>query len=81
MRVAVKFFAIIRDRAGIAETTLEVPHDATVATAATALAGKFPGIEPFLARSAFAVNQSYVERTTPLRDGDELAVIPPVSGG
>ena len=42
---------------------------------------KIPAIADYLSRVAFAVNQTYVDRSTILHDGDELAVIPPVSGG
>jgi molybdopterin converting factor subunit 1 len=81
MRVSVKFFAILRDRAGVSETTLELSGGATVAMARDRLAEYFPVLKPLLARAAFAVNHNYVPLTTRLNDGDELAVIPPVSGG
>ena len=79
--IRVRFFAIIRDRAGGGETTLELQEGATVADAESALAGRFPAIAGFLGRAAFAVNQAYAPKDMVLRDGDELAVIPPVSGG
>ena len=81
MRVRIKLFAVVKERAGVGETALELPDGATVAAASQALKQKFPAIENFLARSAFAVNREYVDPATVLRDGDELAVIPPVSGG
>jgi molybdopterin synthase catalytic subunit len=81
MRIHVLFFALLRDRAGVAETTLELRESASVADAAQTLAEKFPAIAQFLARTAFAVNQSYAPTETRLSDGDELALIPPVSGG
>jgi molybdopterin converting factor subunit 1 len=81
MTIRVRFFAILRDRAGTAATTLDLPADATVQTAAAALIRQFPAIEPYLTRCAYAVNQSYMPSDTPLNEGDELAIIPPVSGG
>jgi len=81
MRVRVKLFAIVKERAGVAETSLELPAGATVAAASQALNEKFPAIADFLRRAAYAVNREYVDAATVLRDGDELAVIPPVSGG
>lgn len=81
MQVRVLFFALLRDRAGVAHTTLELSKGANVADAAQKLGEEFPAITSFLPRVAFAVNQSYVPRETRLSDGDELAVIPPVSGG
>ena len=81
MRVRVKLFAIVKERAGVAEAAMELPDGATVAAAARALNEKFPAIADFLRRAAYAVNREYVDAATVLRDGDELAVIPPVSGG
>ena len=81
MRLRVKLFAIVKERAGVAETSLELPDGATVAAAAAALKDQFPAVATFLDRAAFAVNREYVNAATVLRDGDELAVIPPVSGG
>ena len=81
MRVRVKLFAIVKERAGAGEVTLELPEQATVAAASAALKRDFPEIAGFLDRAAFAVNREYVDAATHLREGDELAVIPPVSGG
>lgn len=81
MRVRVKLFAIIRERAGTDQLTLDLPQGATVSSAVSVLRERFPAVADFLSRSAFAVNQSYVKAETVLNDGDELAVIPPVSGG
>jgi molybdopterin converting factor subunit 1 len=79
--IRVRFFAIIRDKAGRASAEIDVPDGATVATAVATLQKTFPAIAPYVGRCAFAVNQSYVPADTVLHDGDELAVIPPVSGG
>jgi molybdopterin converting factor subunit 1 len=81
MTIKVKFFAILHDLAGVREATLELADGATVSTASTAIAKQFPPIARHLSRVAFAVNQEYRDRETILRDGDEIALIPPVSGG
>jgi molybdopterin synthase catalytic subunit len=81
MRVTVKLFAVLRERAGTGEITLDLPPGATAATAAAALGEQTPALEKFLGQVAYAVNRSYVPATEPLCDGDELAIIPPVSGG
>ncbi len=81
MRLTVKLFAILRERAGVSEIGLDLPEGATVADAARALADRLPGLCGLEARSAYAVNQAYVDAATVLRSGDELALIPPVSGG
>ena len=81
MRVTVKLFAIVKERAGVGELSLDLRDGSDVAAAAAALGEKLPAVADFLGRSAFAVNREYAAASTVLRDGDELAVIPPVSGG
>jgi molybdopterin converting factor subunit 1 len=81
MRIRVKLFAIIRERAGVGELPLDLPDASDVAAAELALKEIFPAVAGFLRRSAYAVNREYVDATTVLHEGDELAVIPPVSGG
>ena len=81
MTVRVLLFAVVRDAAGVGEVTLEISAGTTARVAAEELAGRFPAIKTYLPRVAFAVNQQYVPGETQLNDGDELALIPPVSGG
>jgi molybdopterin converting factor subunit 1 len=81
MRVRVLFFAIIRDAARIAETEVEVPESASVKDAIASAELEFPQIRPYLSRAAVAVNRQYASQTTLLAEGDEVAIIPPVSGG
>ena len=81
MTVTVKLFAILRDRAGTAELSLALPDGATVARAGELLGERLPAVRDFLPRVAYAVNRSYAKPDARLADGDELAVIPPVSGG
>ena len=76
MKVRVKLFAALREQAGTRERELELADGAGVGDVWGALG---LGAEP--RGLVYAVNRSYVERETPLRDGDEVAVIPPVSGG
>ena len=73
MRVTVRIFAGLRERAGWSERDVEA---ATVADVWRQLG---LGEEP--AGLLYAVNQEYAERSAALSDGDEVAVIPPVSGG
>jgi molybdopterin synthase catalytic subunit len=76
MKVAVRLFAALRERAGAREAALELDEGALVDDVWPAL-GR--GEEP--TGLVYAVNRAYVERGTPLADGDEVALIPPVSGG
>lgn len=81
MNVRILLFAVLRDAAGTAELTLELPMGTTARSAADQLADRFPPLKAHLPRVAFAVNQQYVPAHTELHDADELALIPPVSGG
>jgi sulfur-carrier protein len=81
MRIKVKLFAVLRERAGVGEVIIELPMGATVADVVEHVALQFPAIANFLPRVGHAVNLEYVTATTMLHDGDELALIPPVSGG
>jgi MoaE-MoaD fusion protein len=76
VQIRVRLFAGLRERAGSASLDLEVAEDAVLGDVWPALG---LGDEP--AGLLFAVNRSYADRDTPLRTGDEVAVIPPVSGG
>jgi molybdopterin synthase catalytic subunit len=81
MRINVKLFAILRDKAGTAEVAMDVRADSTASEVASVIAARYPSIADYLKRSAFAVNREYAPGSTRLNDGDELALIPPVSGG
>jgi MoaE-MoaD fusion protein len=76
MHVSVRLFAGLRERAGGASRSLELPDDARVADVWAPLD---LGDEP--AGLLYAVNKEYAAPDAPLADGDEVAVIPPVSGG
>ena len=76
MDVTVKLFAGLRERAGTAEIRLALPEEARVADALTRLAHVTAGTTVVM-----AVNQEYADESMRLHAGDELALIPPVSGG
>ena len=79
--VRVRLFAVQRELAGTREVALELADGADVEAAWVALAGRFPVLAPGRPSLRFARNGDYAEPTTPLADGDEVAMIPPVSGG
>jgi MoaE-MoaD fusion protein len=80
--VHVRLFAILRERAGAGAVEVELPERATVSDAIAAL-GERPGLAELLARLPvrMAVNREYADERTRLQAGDEVALIPPVSGG
>jgi len=81
VRVRVRLFAVQRELAGTREVALDLPDDATVADAWDGLVALHPLLAPGRASVRFARNGAYADAATPLVDGDEVAMIPPVSGG
>jgi molybdopterin converting factor subunit 1 len=81
MTVRVLLFGILADRAGGRELIRPIVPGATVATLLDALAADFPAFAAMSGKLATAVNLEYVGPSHALVDGDEVAIIPPVSGG
>ena len=81
MRTRVLLFAALREATGARELTVELPASASVSTLRERLAADHPRLAPLLRGSAAAVNEEYVLGDHVLRDGDVVALIPPVSGG
>ena len=79
--IRVLFFGAARDVVDQNPLSLSVEGTATVSVAFQQLVKQFAGLERFGRSLLFAVNQEYVERDTVLAAGDEVALIPPVSGG
>ena len=81
MRVTVKLFAAYRERAGKSDTALELPDGSTVGFLAQEMVRLYPGLPQDASRLVVAVNRDYRRHGHALQDGDEVALIPPVSGG
>ena len=81
MTVTVILFAAARDLAGADSLALDLPAGATVADLRAELARRVPALAKLLAKSAVAVNHDFAEDDRVLAPGDEVAIIPPVSGG
>jgi len=80
MTVKVRFFASLRERLRSSEVLRDLPSGATVGDLLTALQADFPAFAGS-GRVSIAVNAEYVDARHTLADGDEVALIPPVSGG
>ncbi len=81
LRIRARLFAIQRELAGTREVPLELAAGSTIDDAWRALVGRYPALEPGRPFLRFARNGDYADAATPLEDGDEVAFIPPVSGG
>jgi molybdopterin synthase catalytic subunit len=80
MRVRLLLFALYRDLAGTEQLDVDLPPGATARELVAELRGRF-GLDRLPASPALAVNQTWAALSTVLRDGDEVALLPPVAGG
>jgi molybdopterin synthase catalytic subunit len=81
MRIRLLLFALYRDITGVGELDIDVPEGSTAGAALAELRTSDPRFAPLPARPVVAVNREYAVLDAPLRDGDELALLPPVAGG
>jgi molybdopterin converting factor subunit 1 len=81
MEVRVRAFAALREALGFGERIVILPASATVADLLELLSAEAPALGLDERRFAIAVNRSFAQRDAQLADGDEVALIPPVSGG
>jgi molybdopterin converting factor small subunit len=81
MQITVKLFALMREKAGTDTILLEVPAGAAVTQALAALMCQYPMLRPYIANTRFSLHMDFVDPETTLAEGDELVLIPPVSGG
>lgn len=81
MNITVLFFATLRDRAGVKQTSLELPEGATVTRLKAALAEQYPGLIEALPTVLVSVNREFAFDDDLLPAGAEVALFPPVSGG
>lgn len=80
MAISVKFFALGKELAGTAEITVEMPDGETLGKLVEDLRATYPNLDR-LNSFMTAVNMEYCDPETVLKNGDEVAIIPPVSGG
>ena len=81
MRVTVRLFARLRDITGATELARELPPGATIGDLWRQLAGEFPELASYERSISSAVNADYARMDHVVCEGDEIAFLPPVSGG
>lgn len=81
LKVRVKLFASYKEKAGASDIEMNLSDEATVSDAASELLRLYPAISGDTSRLMIAVNEEYQEHDYPLAENDEVAFIPPVSGG
>jgi molybdopterin converting factor subunit 1 len=81
MQVHVLFFGMLKELAGRASESLSLPDDATLNDVLGHFANQIPGLEALRPAIAMSINQEYAGPGSKLKPGDEIALLPPVSGG
>ena len=81
MELTVRLFALYRERAGVREFPIVLPHGATVADLTDAVRVLYPRLAPPDVKIVVAVNADYADPEDVLNAGDDVCLIPPVSGG
>ena len=81
MELSVRFFALYRERAGLSNVTLDLPDDSTVGDLTLEVRRRFPNLAPPQVDIVVAVNAEYAQAGDMLHHGDDVCLIPPVSGG
>jgi molybdopterin synthase catalytic subunit len=81
VHVTIRLFARLRELAGASELTRDVPDGSTALDVWNGLSAEFPPLADYTKAIAVAVNEDYARLTASLRDGDDVAFLPPVSGG
>jgi MoaE-MoaD fusion protein len=81
MKISVLFFGVLKDLAGRSSETVDLPAGALVRDLLAYYARGVPRLEAMASSLAISVNREYAEADRPLREGDEVALLPPVSGG
>ena len=81
MQVTIRLFARLRELADASELRRQVPEGSSAMDAWHALTAEFPAMTDYGRSISCAVNEEYARLTATLHDGDEVAFLPPVSGG
>jgi len=81
IKITVKLFAIYQEVYGVPEITLQLPAETTVSQVLEMMIKEHPKLEKWRELTRFGINLEFNSPETRLKDGDEVALIPPVSGG
>ena len=79
--ITVKLFAAFGEAYGVSEITVELPPNTPVSQVLESSIAQYPQLEQWRSRTRFGLNMEFVSPDTILQDGDEVVLIPPVSGG
>jgi sulfur-carrier protein len=81
IQIQLKLFAVYQEALGLSEMQQQLPSGTTAIQALDRLIAQYPALASWRSITRLGVNLNFVEPDTVLQDGDELVLIPPVSGG
>lgn len=81
MKIKVKFFASFREAVGKPEVDIDLEENTTISELLTLLKQRHPELGPLTEPLVISVNKEYATYDSVLKNGDEVAILPPVSGG
>ena len=81
VHIRVLFFGVIRDVVGLREDSLDLPAGGHLGLVFEHYAARFPRLRDMASSTVLALNQQFSSPAAPLAEGDEVALLPPVSGG
>ncbi len=81
IRISILYFANVKDATGVRKDAIELPQDTPIKKLLTKISLTYPNIKGMLNNIQISVNYKVVNMNTILKDGDEVALLPPISGG
>ncbi|MFC2125070.1 MoaD/ThiS family protein [Bacteroidota bacterium] len=81
MRLKIKLFAVLKDRIGESNITLDLPQDLNAGELKTIIKNQYPAVGDVINLARVAVNEEFVADREPINEEDFVALIPPSSGG
>ncbi len=81
MKITVRLFASFREATGASQSVVDINTGSTISQVWGELVARYPRLAPMSRSAAFAVNGEYTRSDATLHEGDEVAFLPPVSGG
>ncbi len=81
IRISILYFANVKDATGVRKDAIDLPQDTPIKKLLTKISITYPNIKGMLNNIQISVNYKVVNMNTILKDGDEVALLPPISGG